>query len=63
MNVMGWVQIREMFIQQSRCTGIEAEGQSSGSGSDVSLRAAAETCAMLGATDLTGNYAVSADSG
>ncbi len=31
---MGWVQIRRMFIQQSHCTGMEAAGQSAGSGSD-----------------------------
>ncbi len=30
---MGWVQIRRMFIQQSLCTGMEAAGQSAGSGS------------------------------
>ncbi len=34
MYVMGWVQIRKMFVQQSHCTGIEAADQSGGPGSD-----------------------------
>lgn len=64
---MSWVQIIRMSIQQSRCTGAEAAGQSAGSGSGglvSSLWGQQEEQVMwcaAGVTDLAGCYALSAD--